>query len=67
MHVSQPIGPPFIPGHQLSRALYEEHVAPALARRLPLLRYATALIGHGYDVLGYNTARSADHDWGPRL
>ena len=65
--MSQPIGPPFVPGHQLSRAVYEDHVAPALARRLPRLQYAAAVIGHGSDVLGYDTARSTDHDWGPRL
>jgi hypothetical protein len=57
----------FVPGHELSRALYEGFVAPALARRLPGLRYAAALIGHGSDVLGFDTARSTDHDWGPRL
>ena len=57
----------FVPGHRLSRALYEDIVAPALARRLPGLRYAAALVGHGSDVLGFDSPRSTDHDWGPRL
>ncbi len=56
----------FRPGHELSAALYE-HLAPVIAQELPDLRYAAALIGRGSDVLGFDTARSMDHDWGPRL
>jgi hypothetical protein len=57
----------FVPGLELSRQLFEEGVRPLLDAHTPGLRYAAALIGHGSDVLGYDTPRSMDHDWGPRL
>lgn len=56
----------FIPGLQLSEAFYREAVAPILDAAFPGLIYAAALIGSGSDVLGYDTARSTDHGWGPR-
>ena len=40
---------------------------PILAEYAPDLDYSTALIGYGSDVLGYDTAISTDHEWGPRL
>ncbi len=58
--------PDFIPGLQLSEAFYREAVAPILDAHFPGLVYAAALIGYGSDVLGYDTARSTDHGWGPR-
>ena len=57
----------FIPGLQLSEALYREAVAPILAREFPRLPYSAARIGTGSDVLGFDTVRSTDHEWGPRL
>ncbi|MDT0442272.1 DUF4037 domain-containing protein [Streptomyces johnsoniae] len=57
----------FLPGLKLSRALYEEAVRPLLAEEFPELRYSAARIGAGSEVLGFDTERSADHDWGPRL
>jgi hypothetical protein len=62
-----PADPVFIPGLELSSALYTEIVAPILAEAYPNLRYSAALIGYGSEVLGYDTARSTDHEWGPRL
>jgi hypothetical protein len=47
--------------------LYTEIVAPLLAEAYPNLRYSAALIGYGSEVLGYDTARSTDHEWGPRM
>jgi hypothetical protein len=57
----------FIPGLQLSEVLYREAVAPILAREFPKLPYSAARIGTGSDVLGFDTVRSTDHEWGPRL
>ncbi|MGW1226299.1 DUF4037 domain-containing protein [Streptomyces sp. NPDC002530] len=59
--------PAFLPGLDLSRILYEEAVRPLLDEVFPGLPYAAARIGPGSEVLGFDTARSADHDWGPRL
>ncbi|WP_113701267.1 DUF4037 domain-containing protein [Nonomuraea lactucae] len=53
----------FVPGIELSRAFYTEVVAP-LAAGVP---HSAALIGPGSEVLAFDTARSADHDWGPRV
>ncbi len=57
----------FIPGLELSRLFYEEAVQPLLEEHFPRLRYSAALIGMGSEVLGFDTARSTDHDWGPRV
>ncbi|WP_412539093.1 DUF4037 domain-containing protein [Longispora sp. K20-0274] len=54
-------------GVDLSRAFHRDVVAPLLARAFPGLRYAAARLGSGSDVLGYDDARSRDHDWGCRL
>src|SRR3954454_23305604 len=57
----------FLPGQELSRLFYEEAVRPILDRHMPGLRHSAALLGWGSDVLGYDTERSTDHGWGPRL
>lgn len=59
--------PDFIPGLRLSELFYEEAVRPILARAFPDLRYAAARLGTGSEVLGFDTPRSTDHEWGPRL
>jgi uncharacterized protein DUF4037 len=57
----------FISGRELNRLYYQEAVAPIISADFPNLRYAAALIGPGSDVLGYDSERSIDHGWGPRL
>jgi hypothetical protein len=57
----------FMPGIELSRVLYEEAVRPILREAFPGLAYAAARVGSGSEVLGFDTPRSADHEWGPRL
>ena len=53
----------FVPGLELSRAFYVEVVAEILGG----VPHAAALLGRGSDVLGFDTPRSTDHGWGPRL
>jgi hypothetical protein len=57
----------FIPGVQLNERFYREAVATIFAAAFPELRYSAALIGYGSDVLGFDSERSTDHEWGPRL
>ncbi len=57
----------FLPGLDLSEAFYEEAVKPVIDKHFPDLVYSAARIGHGSDVLSYDTVQSMDHDWGPKL
>lgn len=57
----------FMRGLKLSEAFYFEAVKPVLDEDFPELRYAATLIGPGSEVLGFDTAISTDHHWGPRL
>lgn len=59
--------PAFLPGLELSRALYDEAVAPLIAADRDPVPHAAALLGPGSEVLGLDTERSTDHGWGPRL
>jgi Domain of unknown function (DUF4037) len=57
----------FVPGLRLCQAFYLEAVKPLLDEAYPGLRYTAARLGPGSEVLGFDTERSIDHDWGPRL
>jgi hypothetical protein len=57
----------FVPGIELARRLHRDVVGPLLADALDGRPYAAALLGPGSEVLGFDTVRSTDHDWGPRL
>ncbi|MCR6488286.1 DUF4037 domain-containing protein [Amycolatopsis sp. OK19-0408] len=61
------MGHSFIPGLELSRRFYHEAVRPLIHAHFGDLPHTAARIGAGSEVLGFDTARSADHEWGPRL
>ena len=54
-------------GADLAAAYSAEVVEPLLERRVPGLRFSTARLGSGSDVLGLDDDISRDHDWGLRL
>jgi hypothetical protein len=54
-------------GLRLSAGFYRDVIGPMLAEVFPDLRYDAALINGGSDVLGYDTPRSTDHGFGPRM
>jgi hypothetical protein len=51
----------------LARLYYAEVVRPLVEEEFPGLRHTAALIGPGSEVLGFDSLRSTDHNWGPRL
>lgn len=57
----------FIPGLTLNEGFFDEVVHPLLMKNYPHLKFSSALIGYGSDVLGLDTPISMDHNWGPRL
>jgi len=52
----------FVPGLELARTFYRDVLA-GIVGEIP---HTAALLGEGSDVLGFDTARSTDHAWGPR-
>lgn len=57
----------FLPGLELAELFYVEVVAPILEDALAGVRYSAALIDWGSEVQGFDTPRSTDHAWGPRM
>jgi hypothetical protein len=55
--------PEFVPAIALNEGFYRDVVAPLVAP----WQHSAAHLGWGSDVLGYDTERSTDHGWGPRL
>jgi hypothetical protein len=63
----EPQKPPFVPGLKLAEGFYKDVVKPILDIDFAGLKYSAALIGHGSEVLGFDTEMSTDHHWGPRV
>ena len=59
--------PKFIPGLELNQGFFYDVVEPLMSEHFPGLPYAAGLVGHGSDVMGFDSPSSTDHDWGPRL
>ncbi len=57
----------FVSGLALGKQFYWQAVRPVLDAFFPGLAHSAALIGAGSEVLGFDTAMSADHHWGPRV
>jgi uncharacterized protein DUF4037 len=57
----------FLPGLELAQLFYQQVVAPILDTALQDVPYSAALIGYGSEVQGFDTVRSTDHAWGPRV
>jgi hypothetical protein len=58
--------PEFIPGLKLGELFFDEAIKPILEKHFSGLQYSAALIGSGSEILGFDTAMSSDHHWGPR-
>ncbi len=57
----------FVPGLDLSRRFWHDIVRPIVDDLLGGAPRAAAVFGAGSDVLGFDTERSTDHGWGPRV
>lgn len=57
----------FIKGKKLSKLFFNKIVKSLLKKHYPNIKYSAGLLGHGSDVIDFDTTRSMDHDWGPRV
>lgn len=57
----------FVPGLHLAERFYREAVLPLLEQEFPDVAHSAARVGGGSEVFQFDTPRSADHEWGPRL
>ena len=55
--------PEFVSSRKLNADFYDEVIRP----QLDGIPHSAGLLGWGSDVLGFDTARSTDHGWGPRV
>lgn len=56
-----------MPGLEICEIFFVYSVKPILDRFYPKLQYTASLVGEGSEVLGFDSAISCDHDWGPRV
>jgi hypothetical protein len=59
--------PSFVPGMSLNEMFYHDVVRPLMIKHFPELKYSAGLVGHGSDVMGFDSEKSMDHNWGPHL
>jgi hypothetical protein len=57
----------FIKGLKLSEDFYNEVVKNIIEKEFPDLKYSAGLMDYGSEILGFDTAMSRDHWWGPRV
>ncbi|WP_461119061.1 DUF4037 domain-containing protein [Saccharothrix stipae] len=56
-----------MPGLHLAERFYREAVEPLVRAHFGEVPHSAGRIGAGSEVLGFDTERSADHEWGPRV
>ena len=57
----------FSPGLELTGHFYNDVVQPIVSAAMGSVPFSAGLIGWGSEVQGFDTPRSMDHAWGPRM